>query len=557
MVGYVLRDDQTKMVNENYESWGNGNKVNFSVATTGFGKSVVMSKMAKDIDQNGANQAILAHRKELVGQMAMHVARREIPHRIIGPTQLVRDIANEQREELGRSWVNPDARCTVAGVDTIKARADDLKSWANNIQYFHGDEGHHYLRSNKWGFVLDMFPSHALGSLVSACPRRADGMGLGRHAAGYADKLILGPTMRQSIDMGAITDYEIAVPDSDFDIDESAVGSDGDFTRGKMRDASKKSRIVGDVVAEYTKRAYGKRAICFATDTETAGEIAQKFNDAGIPAISLNGNTPANVRRDMIKRFKLGQIWVLVNVDLFDEGFDVPACEVVIMARPTASLNKYLQMIGRALRTMSGKLYGLIIDHVSNWKRHGLPDKPRIWSLDNAEKRAKKEPDPEDIPCTTCKACTRPYELYYPACPYCGHVPPLPEPGARTIQHVAGDLRLLDRDTLARMRAEMVLEDPDTLANRVAFVAGGAAGRAQANHQHAKLSAQKRLFDAIAMWAGIQRARGREDAESYRRYFYATGIDVLGSLHKDRTRQEYENLATIVEGWCNDQLQSV
>lgn len=545
----TLRPDQQAVKNGIYGAWNDNDRVALAIATTGWGKSKLMSDIALDIERSGLRNCIMAHRKELVGQMAMHIAQQGIPHRIIGPKEVVADIAREQREELGRSFVNPDARAAVASVDTIVSRSEELAPWARSVQYFMGDEGHHYLRNNKWGKALDLFTT-ARGLLVTACPERADGQGLGRHADGYADRMILGPTMRETIELGGITDYEIAVPDSDFEIDENARGKDGDFTTGKMREASRKSHIVGDVVQEYTKRAYGKRAICFATDVETAGEIAQKFNDAGVPAIALSGKTPSNVRREMIKRFKSGQIWVLVNVDLFDEGFDVPACEVVIMARPTASLNKYLQMFGRALRTMVGKLYGLIIDHVSNWKRHGLPDRQRFWTMDRREKQAKKEKDPEFIEdMTVCKGCSRPYELFHPACPYCGHEPVVAATGGRAIEQIAGDLRLLDRETLAQMRADMELESPASVAERVAFAAGPLAGRGAANRQIEKHQAQQRLFDAVALWAGIQRAKGRSDAESYRRFYLTTGVNVLGAMHKDRSRQDYDALTETVESW--------
>lgn len=550
MSNVVLRPDQVKLKQGIYNAWDGGSRVALAIATTGFGKSVVMSDISLDIERMGARQCIIAHRRELVGQMAMHLAQRGISHRVIGPKDVVSDIANEQREELGRSYVNPDARAAVAGVDTINSRSDELKAWAANVPYWFGDEGHHYLRSNKWGRAIDLF-THARGLLVTACPERADGMGLGSHADGYADAMILGPTMRETIDLGGITDYEIVIPKSDFEIDEDDRGKDGDFTRAKMSAASKRSHIVGDVVEEYRKYAYGKRAICFATDVETSGKMADRFNLAGIPAVALSGTTPGNVRREMIRRFRNGQIWVLVNVDLFDEGFDVPACEVVIMARPTASLNKYLQMIGRALRRAAGKLFGLIIDHVSNWKRHGLPDKPRNWTMDRREKRAKKEVDPEDIPLTVCRECSRPYERFHARCPYCGAEPPLPVPADRTLQQVDGDLTYLTMEMLAQMRADMELESPASMAQRVGASAGELAGKGALNRQMEKHHAQQRLFDAIAQWAGIQRAMGRSDGESYRRFYLVTGMDVMSALHKDRKRQDYEQLAEVVEGWCH------
>jgi superfamily II DNA or RNA helicase len=155
----------------------------------------------------------------------------------------------------------------------------------------------------------------------------------------------------------------------------------------------RKSHIVGDVVKEYVSRAYGKQFICFATDFETAGEIADKYNAVGINVAAVSAKTPTFTRNEYIRRFRDGQLMGLVNVDLFGEGFDVPAVEVVVMARPTASLAVYLQQFGRALRPLAGKAYGLVIDHVSNWKRHGFPDKRHYWTLDRRDKRAKRERD--------------------------------------------------------------------------------------------------------------------------------------------------------------------
>jgi DNA repair protein RadD len=544
----TLRNDQLKLKFDVYSGWNSGNRNMLAVLPTGGGKSIVVADIAKDKDLIGAQQVVIAHRNELVGQMSMHVARRGVHHRIIGPKDVVARIIRDQREEFnGFSFINPKANCSVGGIDTLQARADELNNWAAQIDNWTIDEAHHVTLLNKWGKGVAMFP-RAYGLGVTATPSRADGLGLGRHADGVFDAMVCGPTMRELIDMGALTDYEIAIPESDFHIDDDAVAPSGDFSQKRMREASKRSHIVGDVVAEYTKRAFGKRAICFATDVETAGEIAKKFNDAGIPSAAVSAKTPDEVRADYIKRFRDGRVWVLVNVDLFGEGFDVPACEVVIMARPTASLGVYLQQFGRALRTMTGKIYGLIIDHVSNWKRHGLPDKYHFWTLDRREKRAKRVADPEDIPLTSCKACSRPYERFHPACPYCGAAP-IVTPGGRSIEEIDGDLILLDREELARRRALTVLETPASVALRVGAAVGHIAASGQANRQIEKIQAQQRLNAAIAQWAGVQRWKGRSDQESYRRFYIATGVDVLTALSAERTRQEYEALAATVEGW--------
>lgn len=553
----TLRPYQSDLIARVYQSYAAGNRNVLAVLPTGGGKSVIVSQIILDGHQQGLSECVIAHRNELVGQMSLHVARRGIPHRIIASKQSVAQITAEHRREFGRSLVNPDARCSVVSVDTLVARQTELQAWAAQIQRWTIDEAHHCVgnerrQPNKWGKAIAMFPN-AYGLGVTATPRRADGIGLGRWQSDGSDgdgpfhDMILGPSMRELIEMGSLADYEIAIPETDFTMDGIDVAPSGDWSTKAMREASKRSHIVGDVVIEYQRRAPGKRAICFATDVETSGEIAQRFSDAGIPAVSISAKTSSEVRAEMIRRFRDGRINVLVNVDLFGEGFDLPAVEVVIMARPTASLAVYLQQFGRALRPLDGKPYGLVIDHVSNWKRHQFPDKPHVWTLDRRDKRSKREPDPDDIPLTACRACSRPYERCLPACPYCGEAPPVPEGGARSIEQVDGDLMLLDRETLAKLRAQMTLEAPGDVAERVGAVAGQLAARGALNKQLEKHAAQQRLTAAIEQWAGVRRAAGEDDRSILRRFYLTTGVDVLSAMAGSRA--DMDALAARVEGW--------
>lgn len=544
----TLRPDQFDLKQRVRQQWDRGSRNVLAVLPTGGGKSVIVSELVLENHLMGAVQAVIAHRNELVGQMSLHVARRGIKHRIIASKSTISEVTAQHRAEFnGRSFINPDSNCAVGSVDTLIARQESLKQWAAQVDDWTIDEAHHVLRQNKWGKAVAMFPN-AKGLGVTASPSRADGMGLGSHHDGVFDAMEIGPDMRWLIDNGALCDYEIAIPDSDFNIDDAELAPSGDWSTARMREASKKSHIVGDVVKEYVRRAYGKRFICFATDVETANEMAQKFLEVGIPVASVSAKTPTDLRNDYIRRFRAGQLWGLINVDLFGEGFDVPAVEVVIMARPTASLAVYLQQFGRALRTMPGKLFGLVIDHVSNWKRHGFPDKPHAWSLDRRDKRARREKDPEEIELTACRECSRPYERCLPACPYCGAVIPLPDPSVRTLQQIDGDLVLLDRAMLAKMRAAIELETPAAIAQRVAAAAGHVAGMGAMNRQIERWGSQERLRKAIEQWAGIQRHRGRSDAESYRRFYLTTGVDVLSALALDR--QAMDGLADKVESWC-------
>lgn len=543
----TLRDDQQELKAAIYSEWNHGAINVAGILSTGGGKSVIMSSITLDAARAEKQQVIIAHRNELVSQLSGHVADTMIPHRIIADEKTVAQIVKQHREAYGRSFVNPSAQTAVIGVDTLISRYAVLKDWIAKTDEWKIDEGHHVLRENKWGKAVDMMPrARGLGMTATFC--RADGKGLGRAFDGVYDAMCVGLDMRSLIRIDALSDYEIVCPTSDLHVEESQIGSTGDWSVRKLRTAAKKSRIVGDVVGNYCRYAYGRKAICFATDVETAGEIAAKFNASGIPAAALSGDTPFTVRDKYIKEFKAGKLWVLVNVDLFDEGFDVPACDVVIMARPTASLGKYRQMVGRALRYVPGKV-ALIIDHVSNVVRHGLPDKFVAWSMARRDKRGAQEKDPDEIDLTVCKFCSKPYEKFRLICPHCGMAPPLPEPRERSIAMVEGDLILLDRDKLEQMRRATEIEAPGDIAARVAAVAGQYAGIGIANKQIEKIGAQQRLKDAVAQWAAIERVNGFNDREIYRKFYLTTGVDVLGALDGQRTRAEFEEMAQRVERW--------
>jgi len=238
---------------------------------------------------------------------------------------------------------------------------------------------------------------------------------------------------------------------------------------------------------------------------------------------------------------------VLVNVDLFDEGFDLPAIETVIMARPTWSLAKYLQMIGRGLRPMPGKTHAMIIDHVSNVKRHGLPDAPRVWSLNDREKRSRNKPDPNVIPVTHCEMCMHAYERIHAACPHCGHAP---QPAGRSSpEMVDGDLTLLDRATLDTLRAAMTLEAPEDVGARAGHVGGEGAARGAAARQRERIASQGQLSETVAVWAGHERAAGRTDSQMHRLFYLRFGMTVLEALAQKRA--DMDKLRDMVQSDTN------
>jgi len=159
---------------------------------TGGGKTVILARIIRETA--GAVCAI-AHRRELVSQISLALAREGVRHRVIGPREVVQFCARYHVEETGRSYYDASSAVAVASVDTLVAREADLRAWASSVRLWVQDEAHHVLTGNKWGLAAAMFPQ-ARGLGVTATPGRADGRGLGRHADGVFDALVSGPGMR-------------------------------------------------------------------------------------------------------------------------------------------------------------------------------------------------------------------------------------------------------------------------------------------------------------------------------------------------------------------------
>ena len=564
-----LRGFQQKLKDDANGAYLGGARAVMMQLSTGGCKTGIMGSFAKDhIAQPWNHQypagCSIAHRGELLQQMSMQLAREEVPHGLIASDKVIKNIVAEHVEEFGRTFYNARSPWKVASVDTITNR--DLGSWSDTVGMVHIDEAHHVLTANKWGKAADLF-KNARFLLPTATPVRADGKGLGSHDDGIADELVEGPPMRWLIDNGYLTDYKVfCIPPSDLKLDGVPLSASGDFSPEKLRDAVHKSKkIVGDVVDTYLKHARGKLGVTFAVDIEDARRITEAFNRAGVPAAMMTGDDDPTHRRNIIRQFSNRQIWQLVNVDLFGEGFDLPAIECVSFARPTASFALYAQMWGRALRLMisrllssawdtyspeqrlafiagSGKPFAFIFDHVGNFYLHkGPPDKPRVWDLERRSKR--KSAADDGIPMRVClnPECAFPYERVYSCCPYCGtEAPPPAERGGPA--QVDGDITEVDPHIMAQYFNEIARIDGN------AYVPTGAPRTAVIASHMNRQAAQHRLREAMAYWAGSY--PDDDDRVNMRRFWFTFGIDAttaqtLGKSDADLLRARI--IADIVE----------
>lgn len=529
----TLRPYQQSLKADIYNAWQAGFVNVLAVSPTGSGKAMTLCTLAHELAYtHGMPVVIKVHRKELVSQLCGTLAQLDIPHNIIAQKNTILEIVEEEKRLHGKSYYEPRSPITVVSVDTLLSRADRYREWAQRQRVWILDEAAHQLKDNKWGKCSALFPN-ALGVGFTATPQRLDKKGLGRHAFGLFDVMVQGPTVRWLIDNGFLSKFKVVVPKSDYkDYLEDNGSSTQDYTAKARAYASAHSHIVGDVVENYLKFINGKQAIVFADCISAGKKIEEEFKSRGVEAKLLTGDTPSKERLQGVLNYRDRKIKVLINVDLFDEGFDVPGTDAVIMARPTKSLGKYLQMFGRSLRVAKGKDYAILLDHVGNLAYHGLPDKIRKWTLDNI---VKKRDTTNLIRVCMNTTCNLPYDRWLEACPFCGTEPErvsrTPGMTAReALEVVEGDMELLDPETLRELEQELELEDPYTLEERVRRAAGDFAGKAARKKQQERIETQKELAEVIALWAGRERERGLKDRQIKKKFYLTFNMSITGAL---------------------------
>lgn len=406
---------------------------------------------------------------------------------------------------------------------------------------------HHVLRDNKWGKAVQMFPN-ARGLGVTATPCRADGNGLGRHADGVFDTMVIGPTMRDLIDAGNLTDYKLYAPPSNFDRSSLKTSeSTGDFTASSLSKAVSTSnlvthtdgKVVGNVVETYKKLLSGLLTIVFAPDSSVAKELEAQYNEQGIPAKYVWGNMHDDERQSALRDFKNRKIMVLINIALFDEGLDLPVLEAVQDVAATQSFGRFVQRVGRVLRLMPGKEFGRYVDHVGNIAQHcrvvqyaGGKTKIEVchreWSLDRTERRSKSAPS-ETRTCTN-PSCVLTYERFRTVCPYCGEPIPTPAASERTgVEFVDGDIFELDADAYGQLKAsvERAAMSPEDYRDELTAKKCPQLGvMAHVKRHTEKLSTLGTLRDILALWGGYERAAGLSDKEIMRKFYLTYGVDL-------------------------------
>ena len=325
---------------------------------TGTGKTYLLTAVIDSFVSNNPMEKvwIVAHRRELVSQI----------------------------DETVRKFHSYSSSNTSFLLSSVKAVSIQwLSKHYDEIEEEPGmiviDEAHHAL-AKTYKEMWERFPKAKFLGLT-ATPCRLNGKGF----TDLFDVLVLSWAVPEFISKGRLATYDFVSIKSD-GVTQRLIdslqkrGADGDYQNKEMDMLLNKKPSIDRLYRSLEEYGKDRKGIVYAINISHAKKITKLYQENGVKAIAIDSKTPATERQQDIEAFKKGDIQVLVNVDIFSEGFDCPDVEFVQLARPTLSLAKYLQMVGRGLRVAKGKKNCVIIDNVGLYRVFGLPSQVWNWN---------------------------------------------------------------------------------------------------------------------------------------------------------------------------------
>jgi superfamily II DNA or RNA helicase len=280
---------------------------------------------------------------------------------------------------------------------------------------------------------------------MSATPCRLDGQGF----RDFASHMVNGPDVSWLIENGFLCDYKAYAP-NDFDGSSLRVRM-GDYVKADVELKMMQGSITGNAVAEYKARAFNKRNLVFCSSVDHSIFVRDHFRSQGIRSEHIDGKTDKSERKEILKKFESGEIKVLTSVDLVTTGLDIPAIECITFLRPTQSTSLAIQMMGRGLRPHPGKEHIIYLDHVGLFKKHGLPDDHREWSLDGIKKKPKNDIGSVKI----CPVCFAAMPSLLKSCKECGHSFLKPQAEKPELNFTADALTEIDKTQFRKTKIDV------------------------------------------------------------------------------------------------------
>lgn len=360
-----LRPYQQKMKEDVYSLWDKMDNLMIQMPT-GTGKTIVFTSVVRDIQRwckaHSPNSKILiaAHHKELIAQASGKL--KDIPHGII----------------MSGKKLEMQYMVQVASIQTFMSCRNYETMRHYRFDFIIIDEAHHSIASG-YQKLWEMYPnSKKLG--VTATPWRMNHCGF----RSLFSEIVLSKPIEWFVNEHYLSNYDYISIRRNSEVQKAVnsidrYGADGDFLEAELSNVFDCDRIRAELYKSYKKYADGKKGIIYAIDRQHAANIQELYASNGVSIRLIDGTTPAEEREIIIEDFKAGVVRVIVNVNIFSEGFDCPDIEFVQLARPTRSLTMYLQQVGRGLRISKGKEKSIILDNVGLYNRFGTPMANRHW----------------------------------------------------------------------------------------------------------------------------------------------------------------------------------
>ena len=356
----LLRDYQTDICSRVSDAFDKHRSVMVQMPT-GTGKTMVLAELVKRLmmKDEGLRILIVAHRRELIEQIKATVKRMGLN-------------ADNQLSVINNQTI------IVESIQTISRRIDALDFIPSLVVI---DEAHHAL-AKTYKMMWDTWPdARFLG--LTATPCRLNGKGF----TDLFDILVQSWDIPTFIKAKWLSTYDFVSIKADSRTQQlisslKKRGADGDYQMKEMDAVLNKRPSIERLYNCVMEYAHNRKGFVYAINIDHARSIAEYYQSQGVNAVAIDSHTPVKERELLISSFRSGELQVLVNVDIFSEGFDCPDVEFIQLARPTLSLAKYLQMVGRGLRPSKGKKNCMIIDNVGLYRVFGLPS--QIWDWKSA-----------------------------------------------------------------------------------------------------------------------------------------------------------------------------
>ena len=292
---------------------------------------------------------------------------------------------------------DPDAVCQICSVETLSRR----KIYPD-VDLVIVDEAH-----RRSAFVQHWMKMGGTFVGLTATPWS---VGMGNHW----ESLVVGNSTQEMIDEGYLSDFRVFAPSTP-DLQGIKTVA-GEYHQGELYKRVANTTLIASIVYTWLERSTHEKTLLFAVNRAHAAEIQARFLERGVPAGYIDAKTPADERESIRRAFHQGRTKVVCNVGCLVAGVDWDV-RTLILAAPTKSEIKYVQMVGRSLRTADGKNYSLILDHSDTTHRLGfvtdiLHDELNNGTRKQQPKREKLEPNP----CPNCGALKT-----STICPACGY----------------------------------------------------------------------------------------------------------------------------------------